>query len=118
MRQKIRHDFCTRFPKRVGKHAGNANIGHGHTVLDPILFQGFHADKPETVSCGFTELEFMNALLSDRLTLARRKQFGSSSEKYADGYTQMNLFNEAEREADPNAAEPEMEEIHPKSYKR
>ena len=33
------------------------------------------------------ELEFMNALLSERLTLAQRKKFGSSSEKYADGYT-------------------------------
>ena len=64
------------------------------------------------------ELEFMNALLSDRLALAQRKQFGSSSEKYADGYTQMNLFNEAEQEADPNAAEPEMEEIHPQPYRR
>ncbi|EOS37895.1 hypothetical protein C808_03204 [Lachnospiraceae bacterium M18-1] len=64
------------------------------------------------------ELEFMNALLSDRLALAQRKQFGSSSEKYAEGYEQMDLFNEAEQEADPNATEPEMEEIHPKSYKR
>ena len=64
------------------------------------------------------ELEFMNALLSDRLALAQRKQFGSSSEKYAEGYEQMDLFNEAEQEAGPNAAEPEMEEIHPKSYKR
>ena len=27
------------------------------------------------------ELEFLNALLSDKLTLARKKQFGSSSEK-------------------------------------
>ena len=42
------------------------------------------------------ELEFLNAMLSDRLTLAQRKQFGSSSEKYAEGYEQMNLFNEAE----------------------
>lgn len=64
------------------------------------------------------ELEFMNALLNDRLALAQRKQFGSSSEKYADGYTQMNLFNEAEQEAGPNAAEPEMEEIHPQPYRR
>ncbi len=38
------------------------------------------------------ELEFMNAMLSDRLTLAQRKRFGPSSEKYADGYTQMSLF--------------------------
>ena len=64
------------------------------------------------------ELEFLNAMLSDRLTLAQRKQFGPSSEKYADGYTQLNLFNEAEQEADPDAPEPEMEEIHPSSYKR
>ena len=31
------------------------------------------------------ELEFMNALLSDRLALAQRKQFGTSSENYAEG---------------------------------
>ena len=37
------------------------------------------------------ELEFLNAMLSDRLTLAQRKRFGASSEKYADGYTQLNL---------------------------
>ena len=49
------------------------------------------------------ELEFMNAMLSDRLALAQRKQFGSSSEKYAEGYEQLNLFNEAEADADPEA---------------
>lgn len=64
------------------------------------------------------ELEFMNAMLSDRLALARRKQFGSSSEKYAEGYEQMDLFNEAEASADPEAEEPCLEEIHPSSYKR
>ena len=57
-------------------------------------------------------------MLSDRLTLAQRKRFGASSEKYADGYAQMNLFNEAEQEADPNAPEPDLEEVHPSSYKR
>ena len=55
------------------------------------------------------ELEFLNAMLSDRLTLAQKKRFGASSEKYAEGYTQMNLFNEAEQEADPNASEPDLE---------
>ena len=64
------------------------------------------------------ELEFLNAMLSDRLTLAQRKRFGASSEKYADGYEQMNLFNEAEQAADQKEAEPETEEIHPSSYKR
>lgn len=46
------------------------------------------------------ELEFLNAMLSDRLTLAQRKRFGASSEKYADGYEQLNLFNEAEQAAE------------------
>ena len=51
------------------------------------------------------ELEFLNAMLSDRLTLAQRKQFGASSEKYAEGYEQMNLFNEAEASADAETEE-------------
>ena len=33
------------------------------------------------------ELEFMNAMLSDRLALAQRRRFGSSSEKYTEGET-------------------------------
>lgn len=64
------------------------------------------------------EQEFLNAMLSDRLPLALRKQFGPSSEKYADGYTQLNRFNQTEQEAAPDTPEPEMEEIHPSSYKR
>lgn len=60
------------------------------------------------------ELEFLNALLSDRLSIAQRKRFGSSSEKYADGYEQLYLFNEAEAAADPGAEEPSLEEIHRK----
>ena len=64
------------------------------------------------------ELEFLNAMLSDRLTLAQKKRFGASSENYAEGYTQLSLFNEAEQEADPNAPEPELEEVHPSPYKR
>ena len=51
------------------------------------------------------ELEFLNAMLSDRLTLAQRKQFGASSEKYTEGYEQMNLFNEAEASADAETEE-------------
>ena len=51
------------------------------------------------------------------LTLAQRKQFGASSEKYAEGYEQMNLFNEAEASADAETEEL-FEEIRPSSYKR
>ena len=46
------------------------------------------------------ELEFMNAMLSDRLALEQRRRFGKSSEKYADGYEQLCLFNEAEMNTD------------------
>ena len=59
------------------------------------------------------ELEFLNAMLSDRLTLAQRKQFGASSEKYAEGYEQMNLFNEAEASADAETEELFEEIGHP-----
>ena len=64
------------------------------------------------------ELEFLNAMLSDRLTLAQKKRFGASSENYAEGYTQLSLFNEEEQEADTHAPEPELEEVHPSPYKR
>ena len=62
------------------------------------------------------ELEFLNAMLSDRLALAKKQRFGASSEKYADGYEQLNLFNEAEAAADVEAA-PE-KEIEVTSHKR
>ena len=39
------------------------------------------------------------------LPFAQRKQFGASSEKYAEGYEQMNLFNEAEANADAETEE-------------
>ena len=63
------------------------------------------------------ELEFLNAMLSDRLTLAKKQRFGASSEKYADGYEQMDLFNEAEVNADMDTAEIEEEIVIP-SHKR
>lgn len=64
------------------------------------------------------ELEFMYALMADKYAVAQRKRFGSSSEKYTDGYEQLSLFNEVEASADPAAPEPEFEEIVPKPYRR
>ena len=49
--------------------------------------------------------------------LANRQRFGASSEKYADGYEQMDLFNEAEANADTDAAAIEEEIVIP-SHKR
>ena len=63
------------------------------------------------------ELEFMNAMLSDRLALEQRRRFGKSSEKYADGYEQLCLFNEAEMNTDVEDTA-SYEEIQPVSYKR
>lgn len=63
------------------------------------------------------ELEFMNAMLSDRLALEQRRRFGKSSEKYVDGYEQLCLFNEAEMNAEV-ADTAAYEEIQPASYKR
>ncbi|MDD5936648.1 MAG: transposase [Clostridiales bacterium] len=60
----------------------------------------------------------MNALLNDKLTIAQRKQFGASSEKMADGYEQMNLFNEAEDQADESVQEPQYEEVHSHKLKK
>ena len=74
-------------------------------------------DKQKEIADKQKELEFMNAMLSDRLALAQRRRFGSSSEKYADGYEQMDLFNEAEANADTDAAEIEEEIVIP-SHKR
>ena len=62
------------------------------------------------------ELEFINAMLSERLTLARRRRFGASSEKYAEGYEQLNLFNEAEAALDEE--ETAEEKIEVASHKR
>jgi len=64
------------------------------------------------------EAEFLNALLTEKLTLAQRKRFGASSEKYVDGQEQLNLFNEAEANASPEESEPEYEQVHPSTYKR
>ncbi len=64
------------------------------------------------------ELEFINALLSDRMSIAQRKRSGSSSERYPDGYEQMNLFNETGEAADLEAVESVMEGVCPKPYKR
>lgn len=63
------------------------------------------------------ELEFMNAMLADRLALEQRKRFGRSSERYAEGYEQLCLFNEAEMNAD--VEDPgSYEEVRPSAYKR
>lgn len=51
----------------------------------------------------------------EQLKLSKKKIYGSSAEKIAEEYGQLNLFNEAELERQPLAVEPKLEEI---TYKR
>ncbi|MDL2254516.1 IS66 family transposase, partial [Ruminococcaceae bacterium OttesenSCG-928-I18] len=53
--------------------------------------------------------------LMEQVRLAKHRQFGASSEK--SGHTQLNLFNEAEQQADENIAEPELCEVE-KHYRK
>lgn len=114
--RKLRLQDGTAFYRRTAKQHEQ---GKYHSTDEDDAKASAGTGKPDPDPYGKTkELEFLNAMLSDRLTLAQRKRFGASSEKYADGYTQLNLFNEAEQEADLDGPEPDMEEIHPSSYKR
>ena len=56
-------------------------------------------------------------LLMEHLKLSKHKQFGASSEKSEYDGTQLNIFNEAETEADKTVAEPELVEIE-KHYRK
>ena len=91
-------------------------------LIEIVAIQKKHSEAMEIKIKLYEEklhhLEFMNALLTEKLTLSQRKRFGPSSEKYADGNEQLNLFNEAEENADLKAQEPQYEEVHPSSYKR
>lgn len=49
--------------------------------------------------------------LKEQLLLSKKKIFGSSAEKIAEGYEQLNFFNEAEIERAPLLPEPKIEEI-------
>ena len=61
------------------------------------------------------ELNANYTWLLQQLKLSKKKIYGSSAEKIAEDYGQLNLFNEAEMERQPIAVEPKIEEI---TYKR
>lgn len=49
--------------------------------------------------------------LKEQLLLSKKKIYGASAEKIAEGYEQLNFFNEAEIERTPLLPEPKVEEI-------
>lgn len=57
------------------------------------------------------KLEKINEHYLEQLRLSKKKIFGSSSEQMAEGYEQLNLFNEAESERTPLLPEPKIEEV-------
>lgn len=63
----------------------------------------------------FKEMSVNYNYLLEQLKLSKKKVFGESSEKIAEEYGQLNLFNEAEAERQPITPEPQIEEI---TYKR
>lgn len=63
----------------------------------------------------FKEMCINYNYLLEQLKLSKKKVFGESSEKIAEEYGQLNLFNEAETERQPITPEPQIEEI---AYKR
>lgn len=73
----------------------------------------------DTIKSKDAEIEFLKqqiAFMKEKELLAKHKRFGSSSEKSE--YTQMDFFDEAEKEFDETAIEPELEEIEVAPHKR
>lgn len=58
----------------------------------------------------FKEMSVNYNYLLEQLKLSKKKVFGESSEKIAEEYGQLNLFNEAEAERQPITPEPQIEE--------
>ena len=73
------------------------------------------AEKNERLEIRNKELDANYNWILEQLKLSKKKIYGSSAEKIAEDYGQLNLFNEAELERAPLKAEPELEEI---TYKR
>jgi transposase len=73
-------------------------------TISQIEYEEYQAQKEQIASLQ-QQVDFLMA----QMRLARRKQFGASSEKSE--YDQLSLFNEAEATADEHAAEPEVSEV-------
>lgn len=67
--------------------------------------------KEERLNSVINELTNENNRLLALLKLSKKKLFGASGEQIANGYEQLSLFNEAEKERTPLEPEPEPEEV-------
>lgn len=64
------------------------------------------------------ELEINYSWILEQLKLSKRQKFGASAEAVAEGYEQINLFNEAEAERTAFKPEPTVEEVVKKIKKK
>lgn len=71
--------------------------------------------KVDDLKLQLKEMSINYNYLLEQLKLSKKKVFGESSEKIAEEYGRLNLFNEAEAERQPITPEPQIEEI---TYKR
>ncbi len=69
------------------------------------------AEKNEKLTIENKELNANYNWILEQLKISKKKIYGSSAEKIAADYGQLNLFNEAELERQPLASEPKIEEI-------
>jgi len=75
------------------------------------------AEQVKTLEKRISELERENKLLHDTVEYLKRKLFGRSSEKTSVlSSGQVSLFDEAETQADPKAAEPDLKQVE--GYRR
>ena len=72
----------------------------------------------ESQSAQIAKMEALIKYYEEQFMLAKRRQFGSSSEHSPDQLRIDNMFNEAEDQADLSAPEPTFEEIAYKRKKR
>jgi transposase len=80
-----------------------------------------HLEKIAVLEEKVAKLEALVKYYEEQMLSAKRYRFGASSEKMiidTDGYRQMGLFNEVEKEAAKSLPEPEIEEITYKRKKR
>jgi hypothetical protein len=87
-----------------------------HIDMETVTISQVEYDEYQTLKEQVAGLQPRIDFLMAQMRLARRRQFGASSEKSE--YDQLNLFNEAESTADERALEPQISEVRAHARKK
>lgn len=94
-------------------------LAQNSTLKKQVKYLGNQNEKAQSEIKNLTlQVKELNAnynWIPEQLKLSKKKIYGSSAEKIAEDYGQLNLFNEAELERQPLEPEPKLEEI---TYRR